>query len=500
MATREQWNTKAGFLLAAIGSAIGLGNIWRYPYIAYENGGGAFLIPYFIALLTAGIPILILEYSLGHRYKGSAPHVFRKLSQKWEWLGWWQIFISFAIITYYVIIIGWALSYTFFSFGTRWGESTDTFFFGQYLGTTDSFWEAGGLQWNVLLPVLLIWAAILVVMHKGIRKGIERASKILMPVLILMMVFITIRAVTLPGASEGLNVLFTPDFDSLTDPNVWIAAYGQVFFSLSICFGIMITYSSYLPKKSDLANSGMIAALANSGFEFMAAIGVFGALGFLAVSRGIPVNEVADAGVALAFVIFPQIINQFPGLNSLFGVLFFGSLLFAGFTSAVSILEPAVAGVKEKFNLTRRGAVNWVCGSAMVVSLLYTTQGGIRYLDTVDHFINQYGIAVAGLVEVILIAWLLRKLDDLKGHINAVSDIRIGGWWNFCLKGITPIMVSLMTAFNLAAEWAKPYEDYPMSGLVSMGWGSVALVILLAFVFQNIGWRDPAIRLKGGRR
>ncbi|SDC37450.1 neurotransmitter:Na+ symporter, NSS family [Melghirimyces thermohalophilus] len=496
MATREQWGSRTGFLLAAIGSAIGLGNIWRYPYIAYENGGGAFLIPYFIALLTAGIPILIMEYALGHRYQGGTPYVFKKLSKKWEWLGWWQIVVAFFIVTYYVVIIGWALSFTYFSFGTQWGQNTEAFFFNQYLGDTGAFWEAGGLQWKVLLPVLLIWAVILFVMQKGVRKGIERASKILMPVLILMMVAITIRGVTLPGAVEGLNVLLTPDFSSLVDPNVWIAAYGQVFFSLSIGFGIMITYSSYLPEKSDLANSGMIAALANSGFEFLAALGVFGALGFLAVSQGSSVNEVVNAGVALAFVIFPQIINQFPGPNSLYGVLFFGSLLFAGFTSAVSILEPAIAGVKEKFDLSRRQAVNWVCGLAFLVSLMYTTRGGIRYLDTVDHFINQYGVALAGLVEVIMIAWAVRKLGMIQEHINAVSDIRIGNWWRFCLAVVTPVMVTLMTVFNLMGEWAKPYENYPLSGLIAVGWSVVLVALVLGFVFQKIGWRQSAIGQK----
>ncbi|PTM57669.1 sodium-dependent transporter [Desmospora activa] len=490
MNVREEWSTKTGFLLAAIGSAIGLGNIWRYPYIAYENGGGAFLLPYFIALLTAGIPILILEYSLGHRFRGSAPHVFRALSRRWEWLGWWQVFISFVIVSFYMVIIGWALSFTFFSFGTQWGTDTESFFFNNYLGVTDDFWQFGGFQWKVLLPVVLVWAVVYWTMLRGVRGGIERLSKVLMPVLILMMVAITLRAVTLPGALEGLNVLLTPDFSALTKAEVWLAAYGQVFFSLSIGFGIMITYSSYLPKRSDLANSGLIAGLANSGFEFMAAIGVFGALGFLAVQQGLGVDEVVNAGPALAFVVFPQIINQFPALNSLFGVLFFGSLLFAGLTSAVSILEPVIAGFKEKLNLSRRAAVNGVCGAAFLASLLFATKGGIRYLDTVDHFINSYGIALAGLVELILIAWITRKLVDMRQHINAVSDVRVGKSWQLALSLLTPIVLTVMAVFNLFQEWQTPYEDYPLNGLLLMGWGAAIWVILLAFVFQSIGWRQ----------
>ncbi|MFD1425745.1 sodium-dependent transporter [Kroppenstedtia sanguinis] len=497
METREQWSNRAGFLFAAIGSAIGLGNIWRYPYVAYENGGGAFLIPYFIALLTAGIPILLLEYSLGQRYRGSAPQVFRKISKKWEWLGWWQSFIAFVVVSFYMVILGWSLVYTYYSIGTQWGQDTEAFFFENFLGLSGGFWEIEGLQWKVLLPVCLVWLITYVVMQKGVQKGIERVSRILMPILILMMVVITIRAVTLPGATEGLNVLLTPDFSSLTDPGVWVAAYGQVFFSLSIGFAIMLTYASYLPEKSDLSNSGLIAAFANSGFEFLAALGVFGALGFLAASQGVDVNSVVDAGVGLAFVVFPQIINQFPGFNSFFGVLFFGSLLFAGFTSTISILEPVIASVREKFNLSRWVAVNWICGLAFLLSLLYTTHGGLRYLDTVDHFINQYGVALGGLVEVVFIAWFARKLKEMQTHINDISDVQIGNWWNLCLMVITPVMVIVMTGFSLFEEWVHPYEDYPLSGLTVIGWGSVVITFLAGLVFQRLSWKQiPAPKRK----
>jgi len=286
MEQRERWASKAGFILAAVGSAIGLGNIWRYPYVVYENGGGAFLIPYFVALLTAGIPILLLEYVIGHKYKASPPFGFRKIRRGAEWIGWWQVIVAFFVITYYMAILGWALSYTYYSFGTQWGEDTEGFFFNHYLSISEGFWGFGGIQWKVLIPFVIVWAVTYWIMQRGVSRGIEVANKILMPVLIAMMIIITIRGVTLPGAAEGLNVLFTPDFGALADPKVWVQAYGHVFFSLSIAFAIMITYSSYLPDKTDLTNSGLIAGLANSGFEFMAAIGVFATLGFLAAAAG----------------------------------------------------------------------------------------------------------------------------------------------------------------------------------------------------------------------
>src|SRR5688572_27978418 len=186
--TRDQWGTKLGFILAAMGSAIGLGNIWRYPYVVYENGGGAFLIPYFVALATAGLPILILEYSLGHRFRQGAPATFHGIRQKWEWLGWWMAAISFVICTYYVVILGWCLSFIYYSFGQQWGSDTGAFFIGEYLATSDwaahtGFWDVGGIQLKVLIPMAIAWVMVYVLMQRGVSKGIEMASRVLLPTL-----------------------------------------------------------------------------------------------------------------------------------------------------------------------------------------------------------------------------------------------------------------------------------------------------------------------------
>jgi NSS family neurotransmitter:Na+ symporter len=489
-AIRDQWGTKLGFLLAAMGSAIGLGNIWRYPYVVYENGGGAFLIPYFVALATAGLPILILEYSLGHRFRQGAPATFHLISERWEWLGWWQAAISFLIATYYVVILGWCLSFLYFSFGTQWGEDTVDFFVNDYLAASagaapEGFWQIGGVQWKVLLPVVLAWALVYFLMQRGVSRGIEMASRILLPSLIVMLLLIVLRAVTLDGAMDGLNVLFTPDFGALGDPGVWVAAYGQVFFSLSIAFSIMIAYSSYLPRRTDLSNSGLIVGLSNAGFEFLAAIGVFAALGFLALTQGAAVDEVAGGGgVGLAFMVFPQIISTLPGLNTLFGVLFFGTLFFAGVTSMVSILEAVVAAVREKFDLSRAATVNWICGVAAVISVLYVTRGGLFYLDTIDHFVNAYGLVVAGLLEVILVVWIARTLTAQRDHLNATSYVGMGPWWTVSLKFVTPVLLTFMIGWSLWQELAENYEGYPTSGLIFLGAGGVALTLVLALALS----------------
>jgi NSS family neurotransmitter:Na+ symporter len=496
MEMREQWGTRLGFILAAAGSAIGLGNIWRFPYIAYENGGGAFLIPYFFALLTAGIPILILEFGIGRSQRGSAPLSLRRLSSKYEWLGWWQVLLSFVIITYYVVIIAWAMSYFAFSFGQRWGTDTEGFLFGKFLGLTEAGitetgYNFGGIQWHILLPLVIAWGIIFYTIFRGVKKGIELLSRIFMPLLLVLMIIFVIRAITLPGAAAGLDHLLTPNFSYIfpwgDNPEwykVWMAAYGQIFFSLSIAFAVMITYASYLPKDKDVNNSGFIMAFSNSGFEFLAAIGVFATLGFMAHTMNVGVEEVVTKSIGLAFIAFPQIINSFPALNALFGALFFLTLVIAGITSAISIVEVVVAGLMEKTKMTRKIATSWVCGVGFLISLLYITGAGLLILDIVDNFVNSFGIVISGLLEVILIGWFF-KLNKIREENNLVSDFKIGSWWNISIQIITPFVLIVMTVMNFILEFSRPYGDYPLHALVAFGWGTIVATILIAFILNS---------------
>ncbi|HAM44199.1 MAG TPA: sodium-dependent transporter, partial [Propionibacteriaceae bacterium] len=312
---REEWTGQIGFLLAAIGSAVGLGNIWRFPGVAYENGGGAFMIPYLVAILTAGIPILFLDYAIGHRFRGSAPLSLRRLTGKasGEALGWFQVAVSFIIAIYYTAVIAWALSYFVFSFTIAWGDDPAGFFVGEYLQVGDPT-LTGGFVPGVLIPMAVVWALVLAVLAGGIAKGVQRVNLIAMPLLVVGFLILVVRSLFLDGALDGLNALFTPHWAALTDPAVWIAAYSQVFFSLSIAFGIMITYASYRKKRSNLTSPGLVVAFANSSFELLAGIGVFAALGFLAHSQATTVGELEGlTGPILSFVTFPLIISHMPG-------------------------------------------------------------------------------------------------------------------------------------------------------------------------------------------
>ncbi len=493
MEQREQWGTRAGFILAAVGSAVGLGNIWRFPAVAYENGGGAFFVPYLFALLTAGIPLLILEFTLGQKYRGSSPLTFWKINPKLEWLGWWQVLIAFVISTYYAVIIAWASMYAFYAIDLSWGSNTEAFLFEKYLKIGDTPGEFGGIVPNVFIPLLVIWGVVLGILFKGVKKGIELASRIFIPLLVFMFLLIVIRSLSLDGAMEGLNAFFTPDWSTIKDGKVWIAAYGQIFFSLSIAFAIMITYSSYLPKKSDVTNNAFITGFANSGFELLAGIGVFSALGFMAVQSGKPVEEVVSSGVGLAFVVFPEIINQFPAFNELFGFLFFGSLVLAGITSLISILETYIAAIQDKFNVSRKVAVTVGGGLSALASIIYATKGGLYFLDAIDYFINTFGVAVSGLIEVVVIAWILRKLKAYQDHANAVSDIQLGSWWIIMLSVITPIVLGYMTYDNIAVNVKEPYGSYEWSFLLYYGVYVVIGTILLGILLSFTKWKKKNV-------
>jgi NSS family neurotransmitter:Na+ symporter len=505
MENRAQWGTRTGFIMAAVGSAIGLGNIWRFPATAYENGGGAFFLPYLFALLTAGIPLLILEFTIGHKYRGSGPLSFFRLNKNAEWLGWWQVAVSFIISTYYAVVIAWAISYTIFSFNLSWGDDTTNFLVADYL-KVGAAGEVGSLVPSVFIPLIIIWLVTLGILFKGVKKGIELANKIFIPTLIVMFLIIVVRAITLEGAGAGLTAFFEPRWDTILDGKVWVAAYGQIFFSLSIAFAIMITYSSYLPKKSDINNNAFITGFANSGFELLAGIGVFAALGFMALQQNISVPELAEqgvGGVGLAFMVFPQIINEFPGFNQFFGVLFFLSLVFAGMSSLISISETYIAGLQEKFNISRNKSVLFGGGLAAIISLLYATEGGLNFLDVTDYFVNQFGIALAGLVEVIMISWVFKQLKPLQSHANAISDFRTGAWWRVCLGIITPIILGYMMfdllKTNLLKEFNTEtgnYGNYADSFIFTSGWIIAIGAIVIGVLFSLKKWNRKTIEEK----
>lgn len=489
---RDQWNNKLGFLLAAIGSAVGLGNLWRFPYVAATNGGGAFLLPYLFAIITAGIPILILEYTMGKTYRGGAPVTWARINQKWEWVGWVQAMVAFVIGIYYFAIIVWVLSYVGFSFTEAWGADPTSFFI-EYLGVTDSALHLGGIQGNLVLPFIIIWAVTAFIMYKGISKGIEMVCRICLPILMVLTLILVIRGVTLPGAADGLEYMFKPDWAALKEPSVWVAAYGQIFYSLSIGFAIMLAYSSYLPKETDVVNSAFITATANHGFEVFAGIGVFSIMGYMAMQQGVAVEEVAASGIGLAFMTFPTAISSLPAFNGLIGVCFFGALLTAGVTSMVSILQAVVSSFHDKFDIDHKKAVTIVLVPTFILSVLFITGAGLNILDIVDAFINNIGVATGGVIEVILICWFFNP-EKLRQEANQFSNFSIGKWWTYALKFVTVIVLGVMLIMNTKDFIVDGYGGYAQMDVNVFGWGAIAFVVVFAIILTvkkgKDGYRD----------
>ena len=492
---REQWSGQLGFLMAAIGSAIGLGNIWRFPGVAYTNGGGAFVVPYVIALLAAGLPILLLDYALGHRFRGSTPAVFRRMSSKLEWLGWFQVFICFVIMTYYAVVVAWSLRYMLFSVNIAWGDDAAGFF-QHYIGMDRLGSEVAyspSVVMGVALPLLFVWGFGLVVTALGVSGGVEKANKIFLPLLVIMFAGLVVRALLLPGAGEGLNALFTPKWSALLDYQVWMAAFGQIFFSLSVGFGIMLTYASYLQRRrSNLVGTGLVAGFANSSFELFAGIGVFATLGFMAHTQGVGLSDMKITGPSLSFITFPTVIAQMPG-GALFGVLFFASFAMAGLTSFISIIQVVAAGVGEKLDLAPKKASLVVGVPAAVLSFaLFATRSGLPDLDVVDAFINNIGVVASAIIMCVAVAWVLRRTRLLQDHLNAVSESRmVGLWWRVLVGGIVPVLLGYMFFQTLWSYMIQGYDTYPNGFVMVFGWGMLLLVALATAIMTLVPWKTP---------
>jgi len=493
---REQWQSQFGFLLAAVGSAIGLGNIWRFSYMAYEYGGGAFLIPYVVALLTVGIPLLILEYAIGHERIGSAPLAYAKINRRWEWLGWWAVvFVTFGIMSYYSTIMSWCLNYFLLSFSLEWGDDPNSFFFKSFLKLSGSPSEIGDIQMPIVVGLAAVWFVTWLVVYRGVQKGIEIANKIMMPTLFILTAVLVIWSLNLEGASEGLKAYVTPDFSKLSEPKVWIDAYSQIFFTLSLGFGIMIAYASYLPKQANISRAAVLTAAINSFYSIFAGCAVFAVLGFMATTEHKEIGEVVTQSIGLAFVAYPKAISLMPG-GAWFGAVFFLCLTVAGLSSAISIIEAFVSAVIDKFAIPRGVLVTVVCLLSFLSSILFTTQAGLLWLDIVDHFITHYGLILVGVLECFVVGWLFR-LPMLRQHINTISTMQLGIWWDFLIKYFVPFVLGAICLGDIYNELQKPYGDYSWTSLLVLGVNWLVVTLVVAFILATRPWKTEHINGNG---
>ena len=478
---KNEWGSNLSFLLAMIGSAVGLGNIWRYPYVLYSNGGGAFFIPYIVAILIMGIPFLILEYGVGYNFKSSFPKAVKSISKKWEYLGWFLPVAVFMILIYYSAILGWDGFYVIISAFKGWGADPNAYFTGSFLQANDTLGGLGTFVPFVAIAMLVGWVIMWVISHTDLEKGLGRVSKVLVPLLFAIMIFIVLFSLTLPGAGIGLAELYNPDWSLLLNFNIWMAAFGQMIFSLSLGMSIAFTYASYTKDDSDLVSNALWVTVANCGFENFAAIGVFSILGYMSLQSGVAVPDLVTQGTGLVFIVYPTVFNVLGDWASVIGPVFFFTVYLAGLTSILSTIEPLSFSIQNKFGWSRNKTMTILCVFGAAVSMIYATAMGSYILGIADTFVNQIAILIGVIFECIIFAWIF-KAENIIPKLNAKSkSIKLGKWWLVVVKYVLPIFIAIV--------WVGGILEVISSGsMLELAILAILTVILLGatFIFTKL--------------
>ncbi len=480
-AVRSQWGSRLGFIMAAMGSAIGLGNIWRYPYMVYKNGGAVFLIPYFIALFVVGIPVMMLEFGLGHKMRRAFPGALYRISPRFSWIGWWSVsFVMFGIVVYYAVVIAWCLCYFFLAFTGGWGSDPAAFFAQDFIHrTAGPYVESQGFvfgpfAWYVFAALGVVWAANWLICFFEIRKGLERATKVFMPLLAVLTLVLVIWSWGFEGASQGRRFYLEPRWDLLLEPQVWIDAFTQIFFTLSLGFGIMVAYASYLGPKPNIPASAFLTCVGNCAFSFIAGFAVFNTLGFMALKEGAEVGQVIKAGPDLCFIVYPQALSLMPEFTGrATGLIFFLVLVVAGLTSSVSIVEAFTSSLMDHFPIRRGTAVSVLTTGAFLLGVPFCFGSGVFWLDIVDSFLNRYGLLLVVILETLIVGWYFTP-RRLRAHLDDTHDMKMVG-------GIGVAMKLMITVF-LAFTW------YGLSTETSGAAGQVGRFAALMGIF--VVWLD----------
>ena len=447
MNNNNQWNSVLTFILAMIGLTIGIGNIWRFSYILYSNGGGSFFIPYLIAIAIMGIPFLILEYGLGFSAKKSFSKLMHDIRPEFEIIAWMLVLFVFIVVIYYMVILGWDFVYLLNSFSFGWGNDPSSFFTTN-VGGSSNLANATTLIIPTLICILILWTVFWFVSNRDIEKGIGRVSASLIPLLFLIMILIFIYAFTLPGAHLGIKTLLAPNWSSLTNINIWLAAFGQILFSLSIGQAMVYTYASYLPKNTKLVDEVLLVVTANSLYEIFIAVGVFSILGYMSVTASIPMNELISEGTGLIFVVFPQIFNEMGWIGHILAPLFFLSILFAGITSSFALFEPLMSSICDKFGFTRRKGVTILVIVACLCSIVFSTGISSHMVGIIDNFVNNFGILILIGVQAIIFGWFY-GVEKVIPYLNEFSTFKVGRTWVLTIKYILPILLIVIWVFGL---------------------------------------------------
>ncbi len=511
---RDSWGSRLGIIMAVAGSAIGLGNFLRFPAKAAANGGGAFMIPYFISFLLLGIPLMWIEWTLG-RYgggfeHGTAPGIFHSIWQKNRFIKYFGaigIFGPLIIFIYYTYIEAWTLAYSFFAISGKYAGIADqatmkSFLLGFQGLEKNQFFHS--LGWAYVFFLITFFANIWVIYY-GIKGGIEKLCKWALPCLFVFGLFLMIRVLTL-GAPDparpdwsvvnGLGFMWNPDFSALKSAKVWLEAAGQIFFTLSVGIGVILTYASYLSKGDDVVLSGLTASSANELAEVVLGGSIVITAAFVFFGP-VDIKNIANSGVFnLGFVTMPMVLNKLP-LAPLFGFMWFFLLFLAGITSSVSLAQPAVAFLEDEFDINRKKAVT-IFG---IVSFILCQPAifflGRGVVDELDFWGGTFFLVLFATIETVLFAWVF-GMDKAWDEIHRGADMRVPGIYKFIIKYITPLFLFLILGMWFFQEWipiifmkSVAVADKPF--VLGTRIGLVVIFILLG-VLIKIAWRKKRLQ------
>jgi neurotransmitter:Na+ symporter, NSS family len=456
------WGSRVGLILAMAGNAVGLGNFLRFPVQAVENGGGAFIIPYLVCFLLMGIPLLFVEWSVG-RFGGrsgnhSTPFILDSMDKRkfWKYIGVFGIFTNIAVAAYYCYLESWTLSYVYHSIVDTFGGMTQ----GQVAGHFNDYVGLGSaepLVFWVLCLLLNTW-----ILSRGLSGGVEKAAKIGMPLLLIFGAFLAYKAITIQAGDKGaildgfagLDFLWTPKFDSITEPKVWLAAAGQIFFTLSIGMGSIQCYASYVKKKDDVALNAMSAGWMNGFVEVVLGSSVIIpiAIGYFGID-GLKELLSEGGGLGLGFKTLPYLFEQWGGvLGVVAGVAWFGLLFFAGITSSLAMGTPVMGFLQDEFGWKQKSSA-WTFGIIVFILGLPTVLFfGNGVFDEYDFWAGTVSLVIFAFIEIILFAWVF-GMDRGWTEINYGADIKVPIVFKYIIKYITPLLLGWVLYNSLPGIW-----------------------------------------------
>ncbi|KAM3963050.1 sodium-dependent dopamine transporter [Aphomia sociella] len=537
---RETWGKKVDFLLSVIGFAVDLANVWRFPYLCYKNGGGAFLVPYCIMLVVGGIPLFYMELALGQFHRKGAITCWGRLVPLFKGIGYAVVLIAFYVDFYYNVIIAWALRFFFASFttmlpwtscdnewntpscrpfetiwnstvanksSTRYNSSSAfmppaqatpfTSAASEYfnraileLQGSEGLHDLGAIKWDMALCLLAVY----IICYFSLWKGISTSGKVvwftaLFPYAVLLILFV--RGITLPGSANGIQYYLSPNFEAITQPQVWVDAATQVFFSLGPGFGVLLAYASYNKYHNNVYKDAILTSVINSCTSFVAGFVIFSVLGYMAQASGKDVQDVATEGPGLVFVVYPAAIATMPG-STFWALIFFMMLLTLGLDSSFGGSEAIITALSDEFPpIGRHRELFVACLFTLYffVGLASCTKGGFYFFQLLDRYAAGYSILVAVFFEAIAVSWIYgteRFCEDIRDMIG----FRPGLYWRVCWRFAAPLFLLFITAYGLLDYEPLQYEGYVYPGWANaLGWaiaGSSVMCIPTVAIYKII--------------